>query len=79
MGTTRILVHYSVPEVEHMDTYVSYDLLSLIGEIGGILGLTLGASGMSVVVTLLTYLVQINPKKIVGQCKVHSLVQIYHI
>ena len=40
-------VQYHIPEVEWHHTYVSYDLLSLIAEIGGILGLTLGISGLS--------------------------------
>ena len=39
-----IYVAFDSPEVEYRYTYISYDLLSLIGEVGGILGLTLGAS-----------------------------------
>ena len=35
------------PEVEYHHSYISYDLLSLIGEIGGILGITLGASALT--------------------------------
>ena len=35
------------PEVEFHNTYVSYNLQSLIGEIGGILGITLGASALT--------------------------------
>ena len=36
------------PEVEYHHSYINYDLLSLIGEIGGILGITLGASAQQV-------------------------------
>ena len=35
------------PEVEFHHSYISYDLISLIGEIGGILGITLGASALT--------------------------------
>ena len=41
---TAVYVAFDNPEVEYRFTYISYDLLSLIGEVGGILGLTLGAS-----------------------------------
>ena len=44
---TIIAVLFDTPEVEYHQTQVRYDLLSLIGEVGGILGLTLGASAMS--------------------------------
>ena len=44
---------YKYPEVVHHNTYISYDLLTLIGEVGGLLGLTLGASGLSIIMTLL--------------------------
>ena len=37
-----MFVTFDNPEVEYHNTYISYDLLSLIGEVGGILGLTLG-------------------------------------
>ena len=43
------------PEVEFHNTYVSYDLQSLIGEIGGILGITLGASALTLFEFLLNY------------------------
>ena len=46
---TIVYIAYKYPEVVYHNTYVSYDLLSLIGEIGGILGLTLGASAMSLI------------------------------
>ena len=38
---------YNTPEVQRHNTYVAYDLLSLIGEVGGVLGITLGFSGLS--------------------------------
>ena len=37
------------PEVEHYHTAPDYDLQSLISEIGGVLGITLGASGLSLI------------------------------
>ena len=47
------LVQYFNPEVLIYNTYISYDLLSLIGEVGGILGLTLGASALTLLETIL--------------------------
>ena len=41
------------PEIVHHNTYISYDLLTLIGEVGGLLGLTLGASGLSIIKSLI--------------------------
>ena len=41
---TVVYVTFENPEVEYQHSYISYDLISLIGEVGGILGLTLGAS-----------------------------------
>ena len=35
------------PEVLYHNSYISYDLISLIGEVGGILGITLGASALT--------------------------------
>ena len=49
-----IWVAFKNPEVEFHNTYVNYDLISLVGEVGGILGLTLGASTL----TLLEFLFQ---------------------
>ena len=44
---------YKYPEVVHHNTYISYDLLTLIGEVGGLLGLTLGASGLSIIMAFI--------------------------
>ena len=49
---TIIAVLFDTPEVEYHRTYISYDLLTLIGEVGGILGLTLGASAISLTESL---------------------------
>ena len=54
---------YKYPEVVHHNIYISYDLLTLIGEVGGLLGLTLGASIiMSVIEKCLTRLAKKNKK-----------------
>ena len=50
---TVVYFAYKYPEIVHFNTYVSYDLLTLIGEVGGLLGLTLGASGLSIIMSLL--------------------------
>ena len=50
---TVVWIAFENPEVEYHNTYVSYGLISLIGEVGGILGLTLGASASTVLETLL--------------------------
>ena len=41
---TLIYIAFENPEVKYSHSYISYDLLSMVGEIGGLLGLTLGAS-----------------------------------
>ena len=53
---TLIWLAFENPEVEHQNTYVSYDLLSLLAEIGGILGLTLGASTLTLLELLFQHL-----------------------
>ena len=45
------------PEVEYHNSYISYDLQTFIGEIGGILGITLGASAL----TLFEFLFRLFP------------------
>ena len=42
-----LLYLYMYPQVQLYNTFVSYDLLNLISEIGGLLGLTLGLSVVS--------------------------------
>ena len=44
---TLLYVVFENIEVEHHESYISYDLMSLISEIGGLLGLTLGASALT--------------------------------
>ena len=44
---TLIYVFLESPEVEYHNSYVSYGFYSFVGEIGGILGLTLGASAFT--------------------------------
>ena len=51
-----LFVAYENPEVEYHNTYISYDLLSLIGEVGGILGLTLGASALTLLESLIQHI-----------------------
>ena len=41
------------PEVEYRHSYISYDFLSMVGEIGGLLGLTLGASVLTLFESLI--------------------------
>ena len=43
-NTNMVQLKFSNPEVANYHTYICYDLPSLIGEVGGILGLTLGVS-----------------------------------
>ena len=62
---TVLYFAYKYPEIVHFNTYISYDLLTLIGEVGGLLGLTLGASGLSIIMSLLEKcLSRISKKKI---------------
>ena len=62
---TVVYFAYKYPEIVHHNTYISYDLLTLIGEVGGLLGLTLGASGLSIIMSLLEKcLTRISKKKI---------------
>ena len=51
---STFVVNHNDPEIEHHFTSISYDVLSLIGEIGGVLGLTLGLSFFS----LLQFLIE---------------------
>ena len=53
---SMVSVGYSNPEVLTYNTYISYDLLSLIGEVGGILGLTMGISVLTLLESLLQHI-----------------------
>ena len=53
---TMIWVAFVNPEVEHHNTYISYDFISLVGEVGGILGLTLGASTLTLLESLFQHM-----------------------
>ena len=48
-----IAIMFDNPEVVYHNTYISYDLQSLIGEVGGLLGLTMGASALTLSESLL--------------------------
>jgi len=49
---SKVQIMYEDQEVEHYTTFINYGSLSLISEIGGILGLTLGISALS----MMTYI-----------------------
>ena len=49
---TLVYITFENPEVEYRHSYISYDLISMIGEIGGLLGLTLGASVLTLIESL---------------------------
>ena len=53
---TVVCVTFETPQVEYQHTYINYDLLNLIGEVGGILGLTLGLSALTFFESLLNSL-----------------------
>ena len=55
-NNTMIWISFANPEVQYHNTYVSYDLISLVGEIGGILGLTLGFSTLTLLELLFQHL-----------------------
>ena len=52
-NTNLVSIKFVNPEVAKYHTYISYDLPSLIGEVGGILGLTLGVSALTFLESLL--------------------------
>ena len=59
----KISVAFINPEVEYYHTYVSYDLQSLVGEIGGIIGITLGASTLTLLESLFQHSL-LGPKRL---------------
>lgn len=60
IGDTVIKVQYLDPIVEYNIDSINYDLQSMIGEVGGTLGLTLGLSGLSLV-QMVFYLIRKLP------------------
>ena len=48
ISDTKVTIAYAESMVQHLDSSISYDLQSLISEVGGALGLTLGISGLSI-------------------------------
>ena len=66
---TLVYITFENPEVEYRHSYISYDLFSMIGEIGGLLGLTLGAS----VLTLFESLLKCFPCQRKGKNEVEKL------
>ena len=50
------------PEVQYHNSYISYDFISLIGEVGGILGMTLGASALTLFECLLKCFKRYKPR-----------------
>lgn len=50
---------YTDIEVEHHYTYISYDFQSLIGELGGILGMFMGFSGLSLGFTFVDFIARL--------------------
>ena len=51
-----VWIGFSNPEVANYKTYISYDLTSLIGEVGGIFGLTLGVSALTFFESILNHI-----------------------
>ena len=47
-----VWIAFENPEVISYNSYISYDLFNLISEIGGTLGLTLGASALTLMESL---------------------------
>ena len=61
MVNPKITFHMADPIVEYNIDFISYDLQSLVGEIGGTLGLTLGLSIYSLI-DLIEYLEKVANK-----------------
>ena len=49
---SEVLIMLQNANIKHRDTYVNYNFQSLVSEIGGILGMTLGASALSLIKVL---------------------------
>ena len=52
---TLVYVMFKNPDVEYHHSYINYDFISLIGEVGGLLGLTLGASALTLFESLFVH------------------------
>ena len=55
-NVSKITLAFQDPIVETTSEFINYDLQSLISEVGGVLGLTLGLSGVSLT-RMIAYLV----------------------
>ena len=53
---TQIWVGFANPEVLYQNTYIGYVFTSLVGEVGGIIGITLGASTLTLLESLFQHL-----------------------
>ena len=49
---STVWISFENPEVIFYNSYITYDLFNLISEIGGTLGLTLGASALTLMESL---------------------------
>ena len=55
-NTNVVWITFSNPSVTNYHTYISYNLPNLIGEVGGILGLTLGVSALTFLESILNWI-----------------------
>ena len=59
----NLMIEYKDPMVQYSTDYISYDILSLIGEVGGTLGLTIGLSFFNIselVIDFIKYITSIK-------------------
>ena len=55
-NTNVVWITFSDPRVTNYHTNISYNLPNLIGEVGGILGLTLGVSALTFLESVLNWI-----------------------